>query len=313
LKEIKPENLKSGSNLEKVLASGQFACTGEIGPLTYATFDNIDKHAEEMRGLVDSVNFTDNQTAVVRLSSWAASLRLLQLGMEPNLQMVCRDRNRLAMQSDFLGAYAHGIRNVLCLTGDHQAFGNHPGCKGVFDVDSVQLIHMLKTLRDDGCFECGAECKIAPKFFIGCAVNPFADPFEFRVTRLEKKIAAGADFVQTQCILDMERFEKFIELARERGLHERAHICAGIMPVKSPRMARYMQTGVPGMIVSEEFCQRLEKAEDGKAEAVEISVEYINRCREMEGVDGVHVMAVAWESIVPTVVEKAGLLPRPTF
>jgi methylenetetrahydrofolate reductase (NADPH) len=164
--------LKVGSNLEKVLASGQFACTGEIGPVTYASFANIDKHAEEMRGKVDSVNFTDNQTAVVRLSSWAASLRLIQLGMEPNLQMVCRDRNRLAMQSDFLGAYAHGIRNVLCLTGDHQAFGNHPGCKGVFDIDSVQLIHMLKRLRDDGCFECGAECKQPPKFFIGCAEEP---------------------------------------------------------------------------------------------------------------------------------------------
>jgi methylenetetrahydrofolate reductase (NADPH) len=233
--------------------------------------------------------------------------------MEPNLQMVCRDRNRLAMQSDFLGAYAHGIRNVLCLTGDHQAFGNHPGCKGVFDLDSVQLIHMLKTLRDDGCFECGAECKIPPKFFIGCAENPFGDPFEFRAIRLEKKIEAGADFVQTQCILDMERFERFMEMVRARGLHKRAHICAGIMPVKSPKMARYMQTGVPGMIVSEEFCQRLEKAEDAKAESVNISVEYINHCREMKGVAGVHVMAVAWESIVPSVVEKAGLLPRPTF
>lgn len=311
MKEI--NNLKVGSNLEKVLASGQFACTGEIGPVTYASFENIDKHAEEMRGKVDAVNFTDCQTAVVRLSSWAASLRLIQLGMEPILQMVCRDRNRLAMQSDFLGAYAHGVRNVLCLTGDHQSFGNHPGCKGVFDLDSVQLIRMLRRLRDDGCFECGAECKQPPKFFIGCAENPFGDPFEFRPIRLEKKIEAGADFVQTQCILDMERFERFMEMCVERGLHERAYICAGIMPVKSPRMARYMQTSVPGMIVSEEFCQRLEKAEDPKAEAVEISVEYIKRCKEIKGVSGVHVMAVAWESIVPTVVEKAGLLPRPTF
>lgn len=313
MKEINPEKLKAGSNLEKVLVSGQFACTGEIGPPTYSSFEVIDKHAEEMRGLVDSINFTDNQTAVVRLSSWAASVHLIQLGLEPNLQMVCRDRNRLAMQSDLLGAYALGVRNVLCLTGDHQAFGNHPGCKGVFDVDSVQLIHMLKRLRDDGCFECGAECKVPPKFFIGCAENPFGDPFEFRAIRLEKKIEAGADFVQTQCILDMERFELFMERVRERGLHKRAYICAGIMPVKSPRMARYMQTGVPGMLVSEEFCQRLEKAADPKAEAVEISVEYIKRCQQIEGVAGVHIMAVAWESIVPTIVNKAGLAPRPTF
>lgn len=314
MKEIKFENLKSGSNLEKVLASGQFACTGEIGPPTYASFDVIDKHAKEMKGKVDAVNFTDNQTAVVRLSSWGAALRLIyEHGMEPTLQVVCRDRNRLAIQSDLLAAYAHGVRNVLCLSGDHQSFGNHPGCKNVYDVDSIQLITILKRLRDDGCFECGAECKVNPKFFIGCAENPFGDPFEFRPIRLEKKIEAGADFVQTQCILDMERFELFMEKVRELGLHKRAYICAGLMPVKSPRMARYMQTGVPGMLVSEEFCQRLERAEDPKAEAVNITVDYIKRVQQIEGVAGIHIMAVAWESIVPTIVEKAGLLPRPTF
>lgn len=314
MKEIKFENLKSGSNLEKVLASGQFACTGEIGPPTYASFDVIDKHAKEMKGKVDAVNFTDNQTAVVRLSSWGAALRLIyEHGMEPTLQVVCRDRNRLAIQSDLLAAYAHGVRNVLCLSGDHQSFGNHPGCKNVYDVDSIQLITILKRLRDDGCFECGAECKVNPKFFIGCAENPFGDPFEFRPIRLEKKIEAGADFVQTQCILDMERFELFMEKVRELGLHKRVYICAGLMPVKSPRMARYMQTGVPGMLVSEEFCQRLERAEDPKVEAVNITVDYIKRVQQIEGVAGIHIMAVAWESIVPTIVEKAGLLPRPTF
>lgn len=313
MKEINPEKLKAGSNLEKVLVSGQFACTGEIGPPKFSCLEEIDHFAAMMKGKVDSINFTDNQTAIVRLSSWAASVRLIQLGMEPNLQMVCRDRNRLAMQSDLLGAYALGVRNVLCLSGDHQAFGNHPGCKGVYDVDSVQLINILKRLRDDGCFECGEECKKNPKFFIGCAENPFGDPFDFRAIRLEKKIEAGADFVQTQCILDMERFELFMERVRERGLHKEIFITAGLMPVKSPKMARYMQKGVPGMMVSEDFCQRLEKAENAKDEAVNITVDYINRCKEIEGVKGVHVMAVAWEAIVPTVVEKAGLLPRPTF
>jgi methylenetetrahydrofolate reductase (NADPH) len=314
--EFKPEDLKAGSNLEKVLSSGQFACTGEMGPPTYASFDEIDHLAGLMKGKVDSVNFTDNQTAVVRLASWAASVHLLHThGMEPNLQMVCRDRNRLAMQSDLLGAYALGVRNVLCLTGDHQTFGNHPGCKSVYDVDSVQLINMVKRLRDDGCFECGAECKKNPKFFIGCAENPFGDPFEFRAMRLEKKINAGADFVQTQCILDMERFERFMADCVKMGIHKRVFITAGLMPVKSAKMARYMQHGVPGMLVSEEFCKRLEDAgkEGMKEEAVNITVEYIKRCQQIEGVAGVHVMAVAWESIIPTVVEKAGLLPRPTF
>jgi methylenetetrahydrofolate reductase (NADPH) len=222
------------------------------------------------------------------------------MGVEPNLQMVCRDRNRLAMQSDLLGAYALGVRNVLCLSGDHQSFGNHPGCKSVYDVDSVQLIGIVKRLRDEGCFECGEECKVNPRFFIGCVENPFGDPFEFRAVRLEKKIEAGADFVQTQGVLD-----------RERGLHKQAFISAGLMPVKSPKMARYMQHGVPGMLVSEEFCQHLEKAANGKIAALDLTVDYIKRCQQIEGVAGVHIMAVAWEEVVPMIVEKAGLLPRP--
>ncbi len=308
---VNSNKLKVGSNYEKVLASGHFACTGEIGPPKSADFHHIEMYAEAMRGKVDAINFTDNQTAIVRLSSLGAAIRLIQLGMEPNLQVTCRDRNRLAIQSDLLTAYAFGVRNVLCLSGDHQSFGNHPGCKGVYDIDSIQLITILKRLRDEGRFECGEECKVNPKFFIGCAENPFGDPFEFRVVRLEKKIEAGADFVQTQCILDMERFERFMEMVRERGLHERVYICAGLMPVKSPRMARYMQTSVPGMLVSEEFCQRLEKAENPKEEAINITVDYIKRCQQIEGVRGVHIMAVAWEEIVPTIVEKAGLLPRP--
>lgn len=308
----KPEgNLKVGSALERTYASGQFVVTGEIGPEKQASFHHIDMYAQGMKGRVDSVNFTDNQTAVVRLSSWGASLRLIQLGMEPNWQMTCRDRNRLAIQSDMLSAYCHGVRNLLCLSGDHQAFGNHPGCKGVYDVDSIQMIRMAKQLRDEGRYECGEECKHNPKFFIGCAANPFADPFEFRVTRLEKKIEAGADFVQTQCILDMDRFERFMELVRARGLHKRIYISPGLMPVKSPKMARYMQTGVPGMMVSEEFCQFLEKHENGKIAALELTVNYIKQVQKIEGVAGCHIMAVAWEEVVPLILTKAGVLPRP--
>ncbi len=308
----KPEvTLKSGSALEKTYVSGQFVCTGEVGPPMESSFHHVELFGNAMKGRVDSINLTDNQTAMTRLSSWAAAVKLIQMGLEPNLQMVCRDRNRLAMQSDLLGAYALGVRNVLCLSGDHQSFGNHPGCKGVYDLDSIQLINMVKRLRDDGCFECGAECKNNPKFFIGCAENPFGDPFEFRAVRLEKKIEAGADFVQTQCILDMERFVLFMERVRERGLHKRIYISPGLMPVKSAKMARYMQHGVPGMLVSEDFCQRLEKAENGKIAALDLTVDYIKQCQQIEGVSGVHVMAVAWEEVVPLVVEKAGLLPRP--
>ncbi len=308
----KPEgNLKVGSALEKTYMSGQFVCTGEIGPPKESSFHHVEMYAQGMKGRVDSINFTDNQTAVTRLSSWAASVKLVQMGMEPNLQMVCRDRNRLAMQSDLLGAYALGVRNLLCLSGDHQAFGNHPGCKGVYDIDSIQLINMVKRLRDEGVFECGEECKHNPKFFIGCAENPFGDPLEFRAIRLEKKVEAGADFVQTQCILDMERFERFMELVRERGVHKRIFISTGLMPVKSPKMARYMQTGVPGMLVSEEFCQFLEKAENGKIAALDLTVNYIKHVQQVEGVAGIHLMAVAWEEVAPLVIQKAGLLPRP--
>jgi methylenetetrahydrofolate reductase (NADPH) len=309
--ESKPEgNLKSGSNLERTYTSGHFVCTGEIGPAKDASFHNIELFGEAMKGRVDAINLTDNQTAIVRLASWAASVKLISMGVEPTLQMVCRDRNRLAMQSDLLGAYALGVRNVLCLSGDHQSFGNHPGCKGVYDVDSVQLIRIVKRLRDDGCFECGEECKVNPRFFIGCVENPFGDPFEFRAVRLEKKIEAGADFVQTQCVLDMERFELFMERVRERGLHKQVFISAGLMPVKSSKMARYMQHGVPGMLVSEEFCERLENAANGKMEALDLTVDYIKRCQQIEGVAGVHIMAVSWEEVVPMIVEKAGLLPR---
>ena len=308
----KPEgDLKSGSALERTYVSGQFVCTGEVGPPMESSFHHVEMYGNGMKGRVDAINLTDNQTAMTRLSSLGAAIKLVQMGLEPNWQMTCRDRNRLAMQADMMAAYALGVRNLLCLSGDHQTFGNHPGCKGVYDLDSIQLINMVKRLRDDGCFECGSECKKPPKFFIGCAANPFGDPFEFRVTRLEKKIEAGADFVQTQCILDWDRWAKFMELVVKRGLHKQIFISPGLMPVKSPKMARYMQHGVPGMIVSDEFCEFLEKAPNGKIGALDLTVDYIKRCQQMEGVSGVHIMAVAWEEVVPLVVTKAGLLPRP--
>jgi methylenetetrahydrofolate reductase (NADPH) len=237
----------------------------------------------------------------------------MQIGLEPNFQMVCRDRNRLAMQGDILGVYSHGVRNMLCLSGDHQKFGNHPESKNVFDLDSMQLIHLVKTMRDDGKFLNGEDIDERPKLFIGAAANPFAEPCEFRVHRLAKKIAAGADFIQTQCIYNMERFREFMKQAVDMGLHEKCYILAGLTPMKTLGMARYMAKSVPGMDVPESLLKRLEGAGKGKVaeEGIKITLEQIEEFKEMEGVAGIHLMAIEWEHRVPEIAERAGLLPRP--
>ncbi len=303
--------MKAGSNLERMLEAGHFAVTGEIGPPKSWDGAVVQHHAKMMKGYCESYNLTDNQTAIVRLSSIAAGKLLLDAECEPNIQIVCRDRNRIAMQSDVLGAAALGIKNILALSGDHQKFGNHPYSKNVYDVDSIQLIQMLDGMRK-GYFQSGEQMKgEPPKIYIGCAANPFADPFEFRVTRLEKKADAGADFCQTQCLLDMERFERWMELVRARGLHKRIKILAGITPLKSVKAAKYMRDYVAGMMVSDDIIQRLEKAEDIKAEGVQLAIEQIEYLKKMEGVAGVHIMAIAWEEIVPEIVKRAGLYPRP--
>ncbi|MEW5910000.1 MAG: methylenetetrahydrofolate reductase [Thermodesulfobacteriota bacterium] len=305
--------MKSGSNLEKILRAGHFAFTGELGPPRGANAHEVRKKAAYLKGKVDSVNITDNQTAMVRMSSWAACLLLIQEGIEPNYQMVCRDRNRLAMQSDILGAYAHGIRNILCLSGDHCKFGDHPQAKGVFDIDSMQLIAMVKQMRDDGKFMSGADLDEAPKMFIGAAANPFADPFEWRVYRLAKKIKAGVDFIQTQCIYNMEKFKKWIQQANDMGLTEKAFILAGVTPMKSVGMAKYMKNKVPGMDVPDEVIKRLEGVEKKKQgeEGIRMACEQIEEFKSMKGVSGVHLMAIEWEHMVPEIAERAKVLPRP--
>jgi methylenetetrahydrofolate reductase (NADPH) len=263
--------------------------------------------------MVDAVNITDNQTAVVRMSSWATSLLVMQEGLEPNYQMVCRDRNRLAMQSDILGACAHGIPNMLCLSGDHQQFGDHPKSKGVFDVDSIQLIAMVKKMRDEGKFLSEEDIDIPPKIFIGAAANPFGEPLEWRVHRLAKKVAAGADFIQTQCIYNMETFRKWINQANDMGLTEKVYLLAGVTPFKSLGMARYMQRNVPGMDVPNHLIKRLKGVGKKKvaSEGIKIACEQIEEFKEMKGVAGVHLMAIEWEHKVPQIVEQAKMLPRP--
>lgn len=305
--------MKSGSNLEKILKAGEFAFTGELGPPRGANAEEVTKKAAFLKGNVDAVNITDNQTAMVRMSSWAACILLIQQGLEPNFQMVCRDRNRLAMQADILGAYAHGIRNMLCLSGDHCKFGDHPEARGVFDIDSMQLIGMVKKMRDAGQFLSGAELDAPPRMFIGAAANPFADPFEWRVHRLAKKIEAGVDFIQTQCIYNMDKFRKWVKQANEMGLTEKAYILAGVTPMKSVGMARYMKSQVPGMDVPDEIIKRLQGAGKGKVaeEGIQIAVEQIEEFKAMKGVHGVHLMAIEWEHKVPEIAEQAKVLPRP--
>ena len=307
--------MKAGSHLEKILTGGQFAVTGELGPPKGADVAIIERKAKLLKGNVDAINVTDNQTAIVRMSSIAVSALLKQMGLEPTMQMVCRDRNRIAMQSDIFGAYALGIRNILCLSGDHQKFGNHPTAKNVFDLDSIQLIQTVKKMRDEHKVLSGDEIEGVPQMFIGAAANPFADPFEFRVIRLAKKAAAGVDFIQTQCIYDMDKFERFMQMARDRGLHEKIFILAGVTPLKSVGMARYMKEKVAGMEVPDEIINRMKAAgkEKAREEGLKICVEQIQRLKSIPGVHGIHLMAIEWEEVVHEIIERAGLYPRPSL
>ena len=323
----------SGSNLERVLKNGHFAVTAELGPPQSADRNVVTKKAALLKGYCDAVNLTDNQTAIVRMSSIGAGAILVQEGLEPVIQMVCRDRNRLAMQSDLLGAYALGIRNLLCLTGDHQTFGNHPTAKNVFDIDSTQMVQMVTTMRDQRVFQCGEEMKgQEPRFFVGAAASPFAHPLDFRPYRLQKKVKAGANFIQTQLVYDIGAFQKFMEKVRELGVHRETYILAGVGPLKSPAMAKYMKENVPGILIPDELIQRMTKAgapwagkskdeltpEDKKArskawqeEGIQICIDLIQQLRQVEGVAGIHIMAIEWEEAVKPIVEGAGLYPRP--
>ena len=327
-----------GSNLEKALKAGYFVATGELGPPQSADRRVIEHKADFLKGIVESVNITDNQTAVVRMSSISVAVMLMELGIEPNIQMTCRDRNRIAIQSDLLGAHALGCRNLLCLTGDHQTFGNHPHAKNVHDMDSISLIQMCRKMRDEKVFECGDAIKgQEPSFFIGAAANPFADPFEFRPYRLAKKANAGADFIQTQIIFNVPKFQEYMRRVVDLGAHEKTYILAGVAPIKSLGAARYMATKVPGMEVDPEYIERMSNATKGlpslaeikamddpeeakqarrlrkeaaETEGIRICVEIINACKEMEGVAGVHIMAIEWEQAVDEIVKQAQIGPK---
>jgi len=306
-------NTTTPSKLEKILAEGHFAVTSECGPPRGANGEVVEVKANLIKDHVDAINVTDNQTSVVRLCSLASCIRIKQMGLEPVLQMVTRDRNRIGIQSDILGAASFGINNILCLTGDHQHFGDHPQATNVFDLDSTQLIQTVKLMRDEGKLLGGFEMKERPQMFIGAAANPFADPFEIRVARLAKKVTAGCQFIQTQCIYNMEKFKLWMKQVRDQGLHEKVAILAGLTPMKNVGMAKYMKNRVPGIDVPDEIVERLagvpkEKQAD---EGIKICVEQIEELKEEEGIRGFHIMAIEWEEKVPGIVEMAGLYPRP--
>ncbi len=284
------------------IESDQFVWCGEIGPPQSCDGDVIRKKAQYFQGYVDAVNITDNQTAIVRLSSIASAKILLDEGVEPIIQMTCRDRNRLAIQSDLLGAAALGIKNVLCLTGDYQTFGDHPEAKGVFDLDSIQLVATVANMNN-GFLLSGAEMKKPTQFFIGAAANPFAQPFEMRLIRLYKKVEAGARFIQTQPVFDLELFERWMDQVVQMGLHEKAAILAGVLPVKSAKALLYMKDEVPGVKINPEFIDRMNQSSDPKEEGVKIAVEIIQSLKKVKGVAGIHLMPVMWESIIPTIIQ----------
>lgn len=308
------------SNLENVLAAGQFAVTGEIGPPKSVNAQLIRDKARLLRGVVDAANITDNQTAIVRVCSLAAARIVLDEGVEPIMQMTCRDRNRIGLQSDILGAAALGIKNILCLSGDHQTLGNQPDAKGAYDIDSIQLVRAAVRMRDEAKLLCGEELRntkkaelLPPRILVGAAANPFAPPLDFRILRFAKKVAAGADFIQTQTIFDMDLFKRWLGKIVEAGLHEKVAILGGVMPVKSHKALTYMKKNVSGMSIPDELIRRMEQASDPKQEGVRICVELVQQLRELTGLRGVHISTVEWESIIPDIVRGAGLLPRPAL
>lgn len=305
--------IRTDSKLEKVLKNGHMAVSSEVGPPRSSDASGVIEKGELIKDHVDCINVTDNQTSVTRICSLAACIHLKNAGFEPALQMVVRDRNRIALQSDILGAASFGINSMLCLSGDHQSFGDNPSSQNVFDLDSMQLIQTARYMRDEGKFLNGDEIKAPPNLFVGAAANPFADPFKIRVPRLAKKVAAGAEFIQTQCVYNLDKFEEWMKGAVDRGLHEKVFIMAGITPMRSVGMAKYMARAVPGMDVPKELIDRLSGVPKNKQaeEGITIAVEAIERLKECTGVSGFHIMAIEWEEKVPEIVERSGLYPRP--
>lgn len=307
--------LRSGSRLERVLRSGRFAITAELNPPDSADPQAVYDSALVLSEVADAINATDASGANVHMSSVAICALLTRAGYEPVFQMACRDRNRIALQGDLLGAAAMGVKNVLCLTGDDVSNGDQPQAKRVFDFDSIRLLQTARILRDKGVFLSGRKLEVPPKIFLGAASNPFVPPYEWRPKRLAKKIEAGADFIQTQYCFDVPRFREFMQQVRDLGLHEQVYILVGVGPLRSDKAAEFMRNKVPGVVIPDEIVDRLAKTPKEKKveEGKKICVEIIQQVREIEGVAGVHLMAYRQEELVAEIIKEAGLLPRPRF
>jgi methylenetetrahydrofolate reductase (NADPH) len=300
--------MKSGSRLERVLEQGLFGVTAQLHPPQGNDWEDLKRSVAALKGGVDAVGLTDNYGATVRMSGLAASSVILETGVEPILHMTTRDRNRIALQSDLLGAAALGVKNLVCSSGAHQSFGNQPDSENVYDLDSIQWIDCVRSLRDQGTLLGGTE-KVRGSFgiWIGAVVNPFMDPLEPHLIRLGKKIRAGADFIQTQPIFDMARFKAWMERISDLGLPERVHILASVSPLKFGHVPQ----SVPIPPIPESLIRRITQAEDPEEEGIRICVEQIQQLREMKGIHGIQIMEVEYEPPVKSIVEKAGLLPRP--
>ena len=312
-KSMNDTNFKSGSRLERVLRSGRFAVTAELHPPDSADPEDVYKAALVLSEVCDGINAVDASGAHCHMSSVAICALLTRAGYDPVFQVACRDRNRIAIQGDLLGAAAMGVGNVLCITGDDVTAGDQPEAKRVFDFDSIQLLQTAKIMRDEGMFLSGRKLTTPPRLFLGAASNPFVQPYDWRPLRLAKKVAAGADFIQTQYCYDVARFRTFMQRVRDLGLHEKVFILVGVGPLRSDRAAEFMRNNVPGVIIPDAVVDRLRKTPKKKrrAEGKKICVEIIEQVREIEGVSGVHVMAYRQEKMVAQIVEEAGLLQRP--
>jgi 5,10-methylenetetrahydrofolate reductase len=298
----------SGSRLEALFAADAFVVTAEFPPPDSAEPSDVVARLDPFRGAVDALNVTDASGANCHMSSLAVSVLLMQAGCEPIMQIACRDRNRIAIQGDLLGAAALGVRNVLCLTGDHVGNGDHPGAKHVGDLDALTLLATARKMRDAGEFLSGRKLAHAPQIYLGGAANPFAASAHLRIDRLRRKVAAGAQFVQTQYCFDLERLEHYMELARAEGLHERVKIVVGVGPIVSAKTARWMRANVPGVRIPDAIVERLERASDPREEGRRICIELVQAIRGIPGVAGIHLMAYRQERMVPSIVAESGVL-----
>lgn len=299
------------SRLQRRLASGQFAITAEVVPPRGATLSGIRRVATHLSDWIDAANITDGQGAVTRMSSWAGSIGLMQAGVEPVMQFSCRDRNRIALQADLLGASAVGIPNILCLTGDHPRFGDHPDAKSVFDFDSVQLVWTARTMRDEKRLLSDQRLSVAPRWFIGAVENPSAAPQRFRAERLGKKIAAGAQFIQTQFVFDVPLVARFMQQVRDLGLDKRCGIICGVGPIRNRRALDVLRA-LPGVYIPDEVIRRMQSVpeEQMEHEAMDLCSETIRQLHDIEGIRGVHIIASGWDDFIPEVLTRAGIGKR---